>query len=402
MREEWKEYKFSDIAVFPPKVKLEKDKIYPFVLMDELDAGFKFVTATFEKEYNGSGSRFENGDTLFARITPSLENGKIAQVKGLKSPAFGSTEFYVFRGKEGVSDNDFIYYLSKTDWFRQNAINSYVGASGRQRADAKFIGKTKLRIPPLPTQKKIAQILSAYDDLIENNLKRIKLLEEMAQMTYEEWFVRLKFPGYKNVAIDAETGLPLGWRKVKLGEVSKINQLSLKKGFSGDIKYIDIASVETNKINSKTSYSYAAAPSRAKRIVKHKDIIWSCVRPNRKSHAIIWNPEENLIVSTGFCVISPENIQVSYLYQFVTRNEYVSYLSNIASGAAYPAVKPSDFEDSEIILPSMNILKKFDENTGRNMEIIWNLQTQNQHLKEARDILLPRLMTGRIDISEIN
>lgn len=182
--EGWKEYKFSEIADFPPKINMEKEVEYPFVLMEEVDAGFKYVRASFKKNYNGSGAKFENGDTLFARITPSLENGKIAQIKDIKKPAFGSTEFFVFRGKKDVSDSDFIYYLSKTDWFRQNAINSFVGASGRQRADAKFVGKTNLTIPILPIQRKISRILSWYDNLIDNNLQRIKLLEEMSQISF--------------------------------------------------------------------------------------------------------------------------------------------------------------------------------------------------------------------------
>ena len=338
MREGWKEYKFSEMADFPPKIKMEKGKEYPFVLMDEIDAGFKYVRASFAKNYNGSGAKFENGDTLFARITPSLENGKIAQIKDIDKPAFGSTEFFVFRGKENISDNDFIYYLSKTEWFRQNAVNSMVGASGRQRADAKFVGKTKLSIPPLPTQHRIAAILSAYDDLIENNLKRIKLLEEMVQITYEEWFVRMKFPGHETAVFDKETGLPEGWKKVKLGEVAELNSQSLKNNFKGEIQYIDIANVSPNRIDAKTSYKFSQAPGRAKRILRHGDIIWSCVRPNRKSHAVIWKPGNNDIASTGFCVISPVKLPTSYLYQFLTThipessiqlsvNEFVGILS---------------------------------------------------------------------------
>ncbi len=138
-------------------------------------------------EINKNFSMFQNEMNL------SLE--KIPQIKDISNPAFGSTEFFVFRGKKDVSDSDFIYYLSKTDWFRQNAINSFVGASGRQRADTKFVGKTKLLVPPLKTQRKIAKTLSSYDDLIETNLQRIKLLEELVQYTYEDWFAYRKIDG---------------------------------------------------------------------------------------------------------------------------------------------------------------------------------------------------------------
>jgi len=226
-------------------------------------------------------------------------------------------------------------------------------------------------------------------------------LEEQAQQTYEEWFVRFKFPGYEDVGIDEVTGLPEGWEKMKLSKVSKINSASIKKEFVGKISYIDIASVSPGKINSTTLYDFLEAPGRAKRIVKHGDIIWSCVRPNRKSYSVIWNPKENLIASTGFCVISPKSLPTSYLLQYLATDNYVAYLTNLAGGAAYPAVKTEDFRDSEVIIPEKSIVNKFDKIFKNSLEISSNLQNQNQLLKEARDILLPRLMGGLIDVEDL-
>jgi type I restriction enzyme S subunit len=183
MREGWKEVEFGEIVEFPPKVKLRKSEKYPFIPMEEINERYKYVYPKIKKELSSGGAKFEEGDTLFSRITPCLQNGKIAQAKNLdNSPGFGSTEYFVFRGIENLTDSDFIYYLSITEEFRKNAINSMVGASGRQRADAGHIKKFKFLLPPLETQRKIAKILSNYDDLIENNLKRIKILEEMAQI----------------------------------------------------------------------------------------------------------------------------------------------------------------------------------------------------------------------------
>jgi len=295
----------------------------------------------------------------------------------------------------------FLGYLAKSEHFQNYIQNRGKGAANQMRIPIGEIKSYPANFPLLPTQQKIAKILSAYDDLIENNLKRIKLLEEMAQRTYEEWFVRFKFPGHENVKFDKETGLPEGWKRVKLGEVAKINSQSLKQGFSGEILYIDIAGVSPNRINSKTKFKYSEAPGRAKRVLNHGDIIWSCVRPNRKSHAVIWNPEKNLIASTGFCVITPKSLPTSYLYQYLTTDKYVGYLSNLAGGAAYPAVKPIHFIESEIVIPCNELILKYKAKYGASLEISWNLQIQNQHLKEARDILLPRLMTGMIDVDEI-
>jgi hypothetical protein len=140
------------------------------------------------------------------------------------------------------------------------------------------------------------------------------------------------------------------------------------------------------------------APGRAKRIVKHEDIIWSCVRPNRKSFSIVWRPEENLIASTGFAVITAQKIPSTFLYQLITENEFVGYLENNAKGAAYPAVTAKDFEDGFIKIPSNTILEDYHSEISPCFELKYILQNQNTKLREARDNLLPKLMNGQIEV----
>lgn len=181
-----------------------------FIDIDKVSPVLRSVTNEETKVYDGqSSSKFCDGDTVFSRITPCLENRKIAKVSIDGQAAFGSTEFYVFRAKKGLSDPNFVYDLTSSDAVVLPAINSMTGASGRQRADKRFIQRLKLNFPDLPTQERIADILSADDDLIENNNKRIALLEKAAQELYKEWFVRFRFPGYKTV--EFENGLPKGW-----------------------------------------------------------------------------------------------------------------------------------------------------------------------------------------------
>jgi type I restriction enzyme, S subunit len=254
----------------------------------------------------------------------------------------------------------------------------------------------KFPVPSLSTQKKIGSVLRTYGDLIENNRRRIQLLEESARLLYREWFVHLRFPGHEHVKII--DGVPEGWERKSIIDVAVVNQKSLSKSFQGEIQYIDIASVTTGLINEITSYRFEDAPSRARRIVNHGDIIWSCVRPNRQSHAIIWNPSEALIVSTGFAVITPITIPTSYIYQAVTTAEFVGYLSNNARGAAYPAVTASDFEKAEILIPTNYLVEAFNSIVETNIHQIYALQQQNQKLQQARDLLLPRLMNGEITL----
>lgn len=146
----WKEYKFSDFVEINPKVALKKGIEYSFVEMKDLSDENKFVTPSQKRPLSG-GSRFENNDTLFARITPCLENGKIAQVKELENGVgFGSTEFLIFRGKKGVSNTDFVHYLSLSDEVRSFAEQNMVGTSGRQRVSWQAFENLTLNLPTFP------------------------------------------------------------------------------------------------------------------------------------------------------------------------------------------------------------------------------------------------------------
>lgn len=387
MKHEWTKVKFGDVVEFPPKIKMQKGKIYPFIPMENLDSGIKYVKPLTEKQLSGSGAKFEERDTLFARITPCLENGKIAQAKDLNNkPGFGSTEFFVYRGKENKTDSDFVYYLSKTQWFQQNAINSMVGASGRQRADAGFLRNLKVNIPALNTQRKIASILSTYDDLIENNIKRIKLLEEKAQLIYEEWFVRFKFPGYESTSINQETGLPEGWEFIKVGELlSKVK--STKKIKSSEIREegkIPVIDQSQTFIKGYTNCDEAL-------IEIEKPII--IFGDHTRILKLINFPFARGADGTQL-ILSNNKRMPQHLFYFTLLGVE---LSNYHYARHFKFLK-----DSEIILPEFNISNKFEKIVEVNFKTILNLQNQNFLLQKARDILLPRLMTGMIDVEQIS
>ena len=296
---------------------------------------------------------------------------------------------------ETLIDKKFLYCFLSQDRIKETIAMRANGAANQANVSPGDVEDLDILLPPLETQQKIASILSAYDDLIENNLRRIKLLEEMAAITYKEWFVNFTIEGEK-LAIDETTGLPFGWERKNLTEVASVNKNSFKKENIDKIKYVDISSVSSGQIDSYTEYEFNDAPGRARRRVTHGDIIWSCVRPNRKSYSIIWNPPLNLIVSTGFVVITPLNLPTSYLYQYLITDTFVGYLTSMAGGAAYPAVTSSVFENADIIIPKKELIELYDAKVKISIEIIANFQTQNRLLKESRDILLPRLMSGTV------
>ena len=289
----------------------------------------------------------------------------------------------------------FLYYLFNTQTVRDQISASATGTKVRHTAPQR-IGQVLVNLPSVREQERIAEILATYDDLIQNNHRRMALLEEAARQLYVEWFVRLRFPGHEHTCIS--NGVPNGWNRLRLDEIADINGTMLKATFDTEIEYVDIASVTSGTINETTTYDSQSAPSRARRVVRHGDIIWSCVRPNRRSYAVIWQPAPNLIVSTGFAVITPKTVPTSFLYQATTTDAFVGYLENRARGAAYPAVLARDFERAEIRVPGKPLLDAFNEQVEF---ILWqshNLHLQNIRLRAARDLLLPRLMNGEITV----
>lgn len=162
----WKETKLMDFMLFNPKEKLDRDIRVKKISMDKLQPFTRDINH-YEYAFFRGGVKFRNGDTLMARITPCLENGKIAQVGVLDKNeiGFGSTEFIVVREIEGVSNNKFIYYLVCSPLVRDIAIQSMVGSSGRQRVQQNVLEELELRLPSLPEQKAIAATLSCLEGL---------------------------------------------------------------------------------------------------------------------------------------------------------------------------------------------------------------------------------------------
>ena len=167
----WKNVKAADFIDFNPREIMAKGSKAKKVAMEKLQPFTRDIISYEETIFNG-GSKFRNGDTLMARITPCLENGKTAQVNILENGevGFGSTEFIVLRSKPGISDKDFVYYLATSTFIRNIAIKSMVGSSGRQRVQQSVLEDTEFYAPPLKEQIKIAGILRTLDDKITNNV----------------------------------------------------------------------------------------------------------------------------------------------------------------------------------------------------------------------------------------
>ncbi len=380
----WEKKQFKDVVEFPPKVLLEKDEVYSFIPMEELTSGIKYVSPKVEKKWSGNGgAKFEDGDTLFARITPCLQNGKIAQVKGLKNgKGFGSTEYFIFRGKEGITYSDFVFYSSLNEEFKKNAIGSMVGASGRQRADQKFVGEFEINLPPLPTQKRIASILSNYDDLIENNLNRIKLLEETAQNIYKEWFVNFRFPNYENTPFNEETGLPVGWEKDIIG-----NQLlTIKRNGKLKTEYYEL---EGKFPIIDQGSGFIAGYTNNEEIVQNSHLPIIIFGDHTRRVKFVNFPFVSGADGTQLMFPKNENLNPAYFYLSIKLID----LSNYAYARHFKFMK-----EQIITIPDNKVLEIFNKKVYPILEQTIQLFKYNQKLKEARDVLLPRLMNRTIEV----
>jgi type I restriction enzyme, S subunit len=346
----------------------------------------------------------EYNDVVLAMDRPWIEAGlKWAYIKESDLPCLLVQRVSRLRGKNGLLTNFIRYIISEINF--TNYVKSVITGINIPHISGPQIQAYRFRLPPINTQKKIASILSNYDDLLENNTRRIEILEEMAKLIYEEWFVKFRFPGHENVKmVPSELGeIPEGWKVKKLEEIAGVNELSIKNGEEPqEINYIDISSVTTGKINEIKCISFADAPSRARRIVKQGDIIWSTVRPNRKSFSIILNPLPNLITSTGFAVITAKNTPYTYLYHALTADDFVGYLTNNATGAAYPAVNTNDFKNANVLVPPNDLLNQFNNIVSDIFDLKQDLLDKNQNLRKTRDLLPPKLISGEINVSEMD
>jgi type I restriction enzyme S subunit len=297
------------------------------------------------------------------------------------------------------NDPKFAYYCLQT-----MGLERLDAGSSNPSLNRNHIHTIPVLWPILIIQRRIAGILSAYDDLIENSQRRIKILEEMARRVYREWFVHFRFPGHEDCTfVESPLGvIPEGWEVKNLANVAEVNRAQINaRTAPEELHYIDISSVSPGHIDSMTTYAFADAPGRARRIVQHGDVVWSCVRPNRRSYAQVMYPEANTIASTGFAVLSATKVPFTFLYFATTTDDFVAFLTNNATGAAYPAVTAATFEKAELLIPSAVLLKNFGDETIPITEQIHTLQRQIKNLRHTRDLLLPRLLSGQIDVEAL-
>jgi type I restriction enzyme S subunit len=400
----WKEFKFSDFVEINPKVTLKKGIEYSFVEMKDLSNENKFVTPSQKRPLTG-GSRFENNDTLFARITPCLENGKIAQVKELENGVgFGSTEFLIFRGKRGVSNTDFVHYLSLSVEVRSFAEQNMIGTSGRQRVSWQAFENLTLKLPDLPTQTAIAEILSSLDDKIELNNKINQELETLAQTLFKQWFIDFEFPNengepYKSTGgemVDSELGeIPKGWEVKTLKDEFILNMGQSPKGDTYNEIGEGMIFFQGRSDFGFRFPSVRMYTSDPKKIAKKFETLISVRAPVGDINMA----DTDCCIGRGLGSISHSKKFFSYTYykMLSIQSELKSYDNE---GTVFGSINKETLGNIKNIIPPLGIVEIFNDLVKDKDALIYNTSCENQKLTNLRDTLLPKLISGELEINE--
>ena len=425
----WTSKRLLEVIDFNPKETLRKGQRAKKIAMEQLRPFSKTPMGYCEEFYNG-GAKFKNGDTLLARITPCLENGKTAQDNELEEGevGFGSTEYIVLRAKEGKSDKDFIYYLSISPNFRSIAIKSMVGSSGRQRVQQNVLENAEFLLPDLKTQKRISAVLGSLDNKIELNekinqnldwedyfsicRKIIKLekenqnLEAQAQAIFKSWFVDFEPFGGK---------MPKDWAKINLSDIAdfvggysyKSNELQHSSDAMATIKNFD------RNGGFKLDGFKEIIPSSKLKDIQKVDLFDTLVAHTdlTQNADVIGNAEmllskarySNIIISMDVVKVIPKNGLSKFLLAALLKDarfkkHCLCYVNGTTvlhlSKKALPEYIFAFPNNVENVCDITNLLEGIYRKMARNIE-------ENTRLSELRDTLLPKLMSGEIDVSDV-
>lgn len=352
-----------------------KDKMYPdYEELGELDSEANWSKECFLKE----------NDIVFVRSNGNKNLiGRSIFIKNLpvdKQVTYSAFSIRLrFKRLENICP-EFYLYLFKSPLFR-GVLSQYGNGTNISNLNQDILNNMPIPTPLLPIQQKIASILSAYDELIENNKQRIKLLEEMAEEIYKEWFVRLRFPNYENT--EFVDGLPLGWVEGFLGEL-----MTFKKGKNITATTITEGNVPVVAGGLSPAYFHDT--------------------PNTVSPTITVSASG---ANAGYVNFYFEDIwasDCSYLDTQATKFIYFSYVLMkhkqmeiffLQKGSAQPHVYPKDIMSLKLSKPPLELMNKFESLIQPFFEEIKVLSQKNQLLQQTRDLLLPRLISGKLSVA---
>ena len=388
---EWKKVKLGEISQYVND-KIAITDIYEsnYVSTDSMlkDRGGIFAPDSIPSD--GNVTKYQSDDILVSNIRPYFKKIWFSNREG-----GCSNDVLVFRTQKGISAR-FLYYRLSGDAFFEYMM---AGANGTKmpRGNRKLILNYSFDLPSLPTQNRIATILSRYDSLIENYQKQIKLLEEAAQRLYKEWFVDLHFPGHENTKII--DGVPEGWEKKPVKTIVELQSgyafKSSEFASDGIYKIVTIKNVKDGAFDGENVSKIASIPEKMPNhcIIKEGDILLSLT--GNVGRVCIVNGNNFLLNQR---VAKLKSAYKSYAYcMFRSRDMFIE-INNLANGAAQQNVSPIRIGEMKILIPDEMLLYDFERTSLDFFQRNITLQSQIRLLTEARDRLLPKLMSGDIKV----
>jgi type I restriction enzyme, S subunit len=390
---EWETMKLAKVICFNPPERIKKGSLAKKIAMDKLIA-FKKKINGFEIVPYSAGPKFKNGDTLLAKITPCLENGKTAQVDILKTNevAFGSSEFIVLR-ENAYSINDFIFYLAKSPVFRKRAISCMEGTSGRKRVNENALKLQEVLIPSIKIQQRIAAVLSSLDAKIELNTHINAELEAMTKTLYDYWFVQFDFPDRNGKPYKSSGGkmvwnaelkreIPEGWDSITINQILTKERTTIKIQASDILQRGSIPVIDQ-------SIDYIAG---------YTNDIESMIKT--EVPRIIFGDHTRILKLINFDFARGADGTQVMLSDSIRMPQYLFFytllkidLSNYGYARHYKFLK-----DHRIILPDDKIAKTFNDLAHNYYELIKRNIFENRALSELRDWLLPMLINGQVKV----
>ena len=383
----WFEKRLDEIAEFNPRESLKKGSIAKKISMDKLQPFCRDVPGVELEPYSG-GTKFRNGDTIMARITPCLENGKTAKVSVLENGevGFGSTEYIVFRAKDGC-DPDFLYYLVTSPIVRGPAIKSMVGSSGRQRVQTDVVQKLMVKVPDLGAQKTISGILKSLDDKIAANRKINDNLEQQAQAVFRQELLQ-------------NGELPPNWTTGSLLDIADyLNGLAMQKFRPVDgERGLPVLKIKELRQGFCDYSSELCSPNIKPEFIVHDgDVIFS------------WSG--SLLVDLwcgGTCGLNQHLFKVTsdkypkWFYYTWTAHHLARFVAIAADKATTMGhIKREDLAKAEVIIPDVASMERIGGVLQPIYDLVINQRIENRKLSMLRDSLLPELMSGELDVSAI-
>ena len=405
---------FADAVRINPRVNLDRGGTYPYVGMADVYAETRSVTARECRTYKGNGSRFRVGDTLMARITPCLENGKIARYSGVGAAVvgFGSTEFIVIRGREGFTYDGYAHYLARSPEFREYAINSMTGTSGRQRVPVQALSDFVVNLPPLAEQRRIAHILGTLDDKIELNRRMNETLEEMARAVFKDWFVDFgpvcaKMEGreaylpeeiwrlFPDRLVDSELGeIPEGWEVKALDEIANYrNGLALQKFRPGpDEDRLPVVKIAQLRSGVPDSGEWSSATITPECVIDNGDVVFSW---SGSLLVKVWTGGRAALNQHLFKVTS--EVCPKWFYLHFTKYHLAEFQSIAADKTTTMGhIKRQHLRDAKCAVPPPDVLEAVNNRLESLLEQSISNDVSSRRIANLRDALLPMLVSGAL------